>query len=227
MKKIWAVVILFLISFLFVGCNNYVDTYYFSFVRDNLSCEVGDTIKICELESNTNIKTYEHMHIYTNDSKVAQVNNSDFSVKLLKEGSVTIFISGKYSNDYLTDSIVLNISSSNDGLGDNNGDDSLNNEGNDNGSQDSSGQDENIYKLTSQIINESFILDKKVISYNIMANNQNYTNFNYEIISSDDEDISVYMYSSMIEIIYKTGSHAEIKIFDNTNANNCLVLNLS
>ena len=159
MKKICAVVILFLISFLFVGCNNYVDTYYFSFVRDNLSCEVGDTINICELESNTNIKTYEHMHIYTNDSDIAQINNNDFSVKLLKEGSVTIFISGKYSNDILTDSIVFNVSSSNNGLGDNNGgsveDGSNNNDGNgntdgdnDEGYSGDNGPEGNIFALT-------------------------------------------------------------------------------
>lgn len=224
MKKICASLLLFLISFLFVGCNNYVDAYYFMFVRDSFSCKVGDTVNICEIESKTNINTYEHMHIYTDNKGLAQIDSDNLSVKFLKEGSATIFISGKYGNEYLVDSIVINISANSDlDNGDNAGGDSGDNDsGNNDGNV-----DENLYELSGNLVSESFVSNCKVVCYNIVVNNENYVNFDYEILSCDDLSVSISAYSSLIEIVYKVGSHIEIKIYDNTNVNNYFILNLS
>ena len=223
MKKICAMFLLFLISFVFVGCDS-GSAYYFLFKNDSINCEVGDTISIFELESSTNIANYEHMHIYTDDSKVAEINNSNFSVKLLKEGCVTVFVSGNYSNKFVSDSIILNVVSGSLELG---GEDLDNND--ETSGKDESG-DENINDgclLSYEIIDENIIGSNKVVCCSVLLDSSNFVNYEYKVTNFTDSNYQICAYGCMIEVVYKVGSEVEIEITNKNNKLDKVILKLS
>lgn len=188
-----------------MGCNNFVDAYYFSFLRDNIYCYVGDSVEIFNLETKTNITSYEHMHIYTNNTDVLKVDNNNKIVSLLKEGEATIFVSGSYNNDYITDSIVINISSKSE--------EQNNQQSNDN--------------LKAKLINNSVYENRIIETYNITFNNIDYVDFRYEVLVGTTNDYEINLYNSIIEINYVYNSSIEVKIIDNKNENNFYILNLN
>lgn len=229
MKKICAMFLLFLISFVFVGCDS-GSAYYFLFKKDSVNCEVGDTISIFELESSTNITSYEHMHIYTDDNKVAEINNNNLSVKLLKEGSVTVFVSGNYSNKFVSDSIVLNVVDGSSGLVGDGLDGSEGSNGENSGDEKEEDGDENLDDesvLSTKLVSENISGDRKVVCYNVLVNGENYSNFKYIVLDSTDNSYEICAYSSMLEIVYKVGSEIELEIVNKSNEKDKIVLNLS
>lgn len=205
MKKIVISFIIVFICVFLVGCNDFVDAYYFSFLRDEIHCFVGDSIKIFNLETKTNITSYEHMHIYTNEGEIVSVDNETFSIKTLKEGEATIFVGGRYNNDYIVDSIVINVSSIN-----------INNS---QGGASSS--------ITAELLDVFKVDNKNLLIYDIKFNNQDYVDFKYEILQSSNCDYKISLYSHIMQIEYDDGCNITIKIIDNKNQNNFYILNLN
>lgn len=181
--------------------------YYFNIVKTSFVCTVGENFNIFNEEIKTNLSSYEHMHIYSEDNKIAKVLE-DKTMDILTEGKVSVIVSGYFQGQFISDSFSIISNYSNvDGGGVNN--------------PDSEDRENGIF--TTNILLDT-TNDKRVVVYQILKDGVGFVDFTIDERSLKT-GIKVNKFHDTIEVIYEMGENFSINILDK-NLNIILVLEL-
>lgn len=216
MRKIALYIFIFIASILFCGCScggGSSTTYYFNIVKTSFVCNVGDNFKVFDEEIKSNLPSYEHMHIYSENTKIAKVLE-DKSIDILDEGEVTVIVSGYFNKQSFSDSftIVANKASFNpDGEGSSGKDEGE-------GAGDSSQAVYTANKLLDTIDGE------RIVVYEILKDGASFSDFIIDTSSLDNNIIVNKVYDT-IECILLIGESFEITLLD-AQSNIILVISI-
>lgn len=200
--------------FCFVGCNSN-PALFFGFNFTNLTLEVGDSVDIFDLGVNSNLAEYAQMHIYSSNDSIISINNSVITAK--KEGEVTITASGNVNGEYLSASFLVKVVDNNN----------LNNVENPNDSQNTEAQNtenEQVGDLAIKNFEQIVKSNKIVITFAVTLNEQDYTNFSYNIVSGQENVLGeVAKFSNTIELQICVDGSVTIAILNGENSNKILL----
>lgn len=216
MRKFAFTILVFAFCIIFNGCaGDSSSTYYFNIIKTSFVCSVGDSIDIFDEEINSNITTYEHMHIYSENTKVAKVLDNK-SISILSEGEVTIIVSGVINGQSLSDSfkIIANNSSFPE-----NPDNNVNE---DEGDDSSSG--ETNFVISANKVFESSNGDEKAIVYKILSEDIDPIDLTIKVENNKDKVLISKVYDC-VEVTFKVDDKFSLNILYK-NLNTILTINV-
>lgn len=181
------------------GCGN-KHIYYFRLNFNSINMKVGDSIDISTLKFNTNLPNFEHMYIQASDDEIIILDNLLITGK--KAGETEILINTVYNGKTYFCKLYIIV----ENKVDDNEIDTLS----------FSLQKYDDYKEEINI----YIID-------IFKKESEFYNFNFNFINLEKDALIFYDKSGCcIEIWYLKDKSFSIKVVDNNNSNNFLVINI-